>query len=100
MISSAKWSQLSLAQQLGNVGSEIARARHWQERHDLESRNRALARALELMDLTLDDARWQARLRELCLLREVLSDWFSGQNQYAVSLQDLETYCLQLSLRS
>jgi hypothetical protein len=44
-----------------------------------------MARALELIDLTLDDPHHRssvARLREICRAREVLLDFLVGPNQY------------------
>jgi hypothetical protein len=50
------WWELTLAEQLGNVGSEVSRAARWTDRNpDLATR--ALHRALELLDLTLADPR-------------------------------------------
>ena len=63
-----RWWELSLAQQLGNIGSEVGRALKWRSRNP-EIGARALDRALELFDLTLDDPDHRAslpRLRELC----------------------------------
>jgi len=59
--------ELSLAEQLGHVGSEVSRAVRWQSRNPDVAR-RALYRALELFDLTLADRRHRAnpaRLREI-----------------------------------
>ena len=43
-----RWHELALAQQLGNVGSEISRALKWRSR-DPAVAQRALERALELI---------------------------------------------------
>jgi hypothetical protein len=88
------WWTLSLAEQLGNIGSEVSRALRWQGRHaDLEQG--ALHRALELFDLTLDDPRHRqspARLRELARTREVVADFFAGPNQYGSTGPSLLKY--------
>ena len=94
-----RWTQLPLAQQLGHVGSELSRAKHWEMNHDSDSRDRALVRALGLLDLTLEDKRWRARLKELARLREVISDWFCGQKNYEVSSEALEQYCAHFVLK-
>ena len=94
-----KWSRFSLAQQLGNVGSELARARYWEEKNDFKSRNNALERALELIDLTLEDKRWQMRLKEIARLRELVSDWLLGQKTYEVIPSALEDYCTTFALK-
>ena len=98
MIDQSKWIKLTLAQQLGNIGSEISRARHWQEKKDASSAREALERAIGLLDQTLNDARHRRRLRELARLREVVCDWYSERGEYNCPPQTLEEYCLALSL--
>lgn len=95
MITQEKWSQLSLGQQMGHVASEIARARHWQEKGDTQSRNKALERALELIDLTLQDSRWKSKSSDILNLRQVISDSLSGNNNLNTALSDLEESCMQ-----
>jgi hypothetical protein len=54
-----------------------------------------MARALELIDLTLDDPRHRssvARLREICRAREVLLDFLVGPNQYGSTAVTLQRY--------
>ncbi len=94
-----RWEQLSLAQQLGNVGSEVARARHWEGRDHRGKRDEALIRALDLIDLTIADPRRRGGLKELCRLREVVCDWFAGSGAYEVTPEQLEAYCTSFALR-
>ena len=54
----------------------------------------AFIRALELLDLTITDPRWHRRLKELTRLREVLCDYFVGENQYNVTPDSLNNYFL------
>lgn len=89
---------MSLSQQMGHIGSELGRARRRESQNDRQSRDAALIRALDLLDLTLNDRRWQARFRELARFREVVSDWFIGEKAYDVPPEALEDYCLRLSL--
>jgi hypothetical protein len=89
-----RWFGLSLAEQLGNVGSEVGRTLKWRSRNP-EIAQGALHRALELIDLTLDDPRHRAsfaRLRELCRAREVLLDYLIGTNQYGSTETTLQRY--------
>jgi hypothetical protein len=93
-LAAGRWWSLSLAQQLGNVGSEVSRAVGWSTRHPQRA-EAALHRALELIDLTLDDPRHRgsvARLRELARVREVLLDFFAGSNQYGSTAASLQKY--------
>src|ERR1051325_1811005 len=83
-LAAGRWHELSLFEQLGNIGSEISRATRWTGKNADLARG-ALERALELFDLTLDDPRHRrspARLREIARAREVVADFFAGPNQY------------------
>ena len=93
-LAGGRWWTLSLAEQLGNVGSEVSRSLRWKERNP-EIAQRAFERALELLDLTLDDPRHRksvARLREIARAREVLADFYAGPNQYGSTGPDLQRY--------
>jgi len=89
-----RWRRLSLAEQLGNVGSEVSRALKWRSRNPTIARG-ALDRAVELIDLMLDDPRHRvsvARLREICRAREVLLDFLVGTNLYGSTEATLQRY--------
>ena len=58
MFDSKKWFQLSLSEQMANIGSEVIRAVKWHNKGEKEHKEKALERALELFDLTLSDPRW------------------------------------------
>lgn len=88
-LASGNWQKLSLAEQLGNIGSEVSRARRWLGK-DQKSYDGAVERALELFDLTLGDPRWRKRLREIARLREVFCDAITGGKEYGSTLKDLE----------
>ena len=98
MINQERWFKFSLCEQMGNIGSEITRARIWEDKNDLKSRNQALERALELIDTTKDDSRLYKRRRELCYLREILADKYIDASIYNDSLKGLEKYCLDFAL--
>jgi len=86
-----KWFQLSLCEQLGNIGSEVNRALHWKEK-DRNNFEDAIRRALELFDLTLKDPRWKKRLKEIARARELFCDAITGGKEYNSSLKDLDRY--------
>ena len=99
-LASGRWHALSLAQQLGNIGSEISRALKWSTRSPETARG-ALHRALELIDLTLDDPRHRQsapRLREIARTREVVVDFFAGPNEYGSTGSSLLKYFDQFAL--
>jgi hypothetical protein len=93
-----RWQQLSLAQQLGHIGSEITRARIWQEKADRQRSLDALERALHLLDLSLDDSRARHSNREVTRLREIVSSHYTSKEQYDVTLNELELYCNSFAL--
>jgi hypothetical protein len=93
-LAEGRWWRLTLAEQLGHVGSEISRAVRWTPR-DAERAQSALYRALELLDLTMADPRHRqtpARLREIARAREVVADFFAGPNQYGSTGPSLQKY--------
>ncbi|MBU3935640.1 hypothetical protein KJ909_03115 [Patescibacteria group bacterium] len=84
-LASGKWQQLSFSQQMANIGSEVERSIIWQNKNNLSYSRQAGQRFLELLFLTIADPKNKKRLKELTRLREVLLDYFFGQNQYASS---------------
>lgn len=91
-LASGRWFTLSLAEQLGNTGSEVNRAILHFEKNRKESGLLAFYRALELIDLTISDKRWNKRLKEICRLRELLCDVFVGENTYNTTYEFLKKY--------
>ena len=91
-LAAGHWRELSLREQLGNVGGEIHRAIMWKGKDEKKYQD-SIDRALELMDLTLQDPRWRdERLRELNRVREMISDAISGGKEYGSTLEDLDCY--------
>ena len=86
----ASWAKFSLEEQMANIGSEVGRtlrakdnaARYWG----------AVARALDLFYLTIEDPRWKGRLREILRVRELFAAAALGSNEFKTSLQDLDRY--------
>ena len=96
-LAEGRWRGLTFAEQMGNVGSEVSRALRWQGR-DRALFEGAVERALELLDLTIQDPRWRGRLRELTRAREFLCDAFFGGKEYESSFEDLDRYFFQFAL--
>ncbi len=96
-LAAGSWQKLSLAEQLGNIGSEVSRARRWQGK-DEKSFKGAADRALELFDLTIADPRWSKRLKEIVRSREVFCDAIEGGKEYKSNLSDLDRYFFHFAL--
>lgn len=97
MVSKERWFTLPLADQLGNIGSEVGRAAKWQDK-DEKSFWGAVTRALELLDLTREDVRWVKRRPELNRAREVFADAVLGGKEYRSTIADMEDYFMHFAL--
>ena len=84
-LASGRWNELSFVEQMANVGSEVARAISWKNKNNAGYSQRAFERALELLDLTLEDKKNRNRLREIARVREALVDYFAFGNTYQSS---------------
>lgn len=96
-VSKERWLTLSLAQQFGNIGSEVGRAAKWQGK-DESSFWGAVTRATELLDLTQMDKRWEKRRLEIGRAKEVFADAVLGGHEYQSNLNDLEKYFMPFAL--
>src|SRR3989344_4780043 len=92
-LAQGRWHQFSLSEQLANIGSEVGRAAKWQDK-DEQNFNGAVDRALELMDMTIEDQRWSKRLFELGRIKELFCDGVLGGKEYGTKLFGLENYFL------
>ncbi len=93
-LSQARWSQISLVEQMANIGSEVIRAMKWRDKQNDEYSNLANVRALELFDLTLIDEDNFSRLKEIARARELWLDFFVGSNQYNQTSEQWHNYFL------
>lgn len=90
-LAAGRWYELSLTEQLANIGSEIERALDFQKLKD-DRAIPAFERALDLFDLTLADVRLRGRYKEIARTREVMCDYFVGDNEYHSTQESLRGY--------
>ncbi len=93
------WQKLKLNNQLANIGSEVSRVIQWHKARNALQADKALHRALELIDLNLTAKRWRSRWMEIARLREALCDRFAGNRTFEISLKSLEDNFLVFALR-
>ncbi len=87
-----RWFELSLPEQLANVGSEVIRAINWKQKQKEEYSRQAALRAFELLDLTIKDEKNKSRLKEILRLRELLADFLWFDNRYNSSAESFKKY--------
>ena len=77
-LSEGRWFTMSLAEQMGNIGSEVCRALTWRKKGNTEYAENAFVRSLELLDFTLADERWRGpKRREIARTRESWCEFIS-----------------------
>lgn len=80
-LSDGAWAEMTLAQQMANIGSESYRAAKWLSKNRADNAEKAFERMQELIDLTLaycrrDAPNRKSLLKELCRFREIFCDAF------------------------
>ncbi len=98
-LAAGRWATLSLAAQLANVGSEVDRAITAWAAQRVDRFDRALARALELFDLTVRDDRWRGhRRREILRAREEFCRLFFSDDALSGVVRSLQHYFLYFAV--
>ncbi len=87
----SRWNRFTLFEQMANIGSEVFRAINWRNK-DPKLTQLSFERALELFDLTIRDSKNKQSLKEICRAREVLVDYFVGDNEYKSSNKLWQNY--------
>lgn len=89
-----RWNTLTLAEQLGNIGSEYMRFSSWKKKSDKKYINASFDRFIELLDLTIQDRRWKNRISEFLRLREVVCDQYLETEEFSIAHSEIENYFL------
>ncbi len=86
------WQKLSFFEQMANIGSEVERAIKWRNKGNAEYGKLAFERALELIDLTIENEKSKSHLKELTRVREALADYFAFDNEYKSTDKSWQNY--------
>jgi len=87
-LAAGAWKNLSLVEQLANVGSEVERTIAWKEKGNNKYSKKAFERALELLSLTKaslankNSSKTRSNLKEIARVYELLVDYFAGENRF------------------
>jgi hypothetical protein len=86
------WKKFTLNQKLGNIGSEVARARIWDEKNDIPIRNKSLERVLEMLNILLQENLSLSAKKELTKTRELVECWQRDDKTFIYAPRLLEDY--------
>ena len=87
------WGEYSIEYQMGNIGSEISRSLKWSAKGNKARAAKAIDRALELFDFTIQaNLHSPARLREVLVAREEFCDYFFGGNSWHTDPVRMQKY--------
>ena len=78
---------------MANIGAEFDRALRWRKKDKKQSLD-AFYRAIYLLDETINDKKNHHRLKEICRLKEILIDYFLGDNIYHSDEKFFQKYFL------
>ncbi len=84
-LAAGRWYELSFVEQMANIGGEVERSLKWRAKNNTVYCQQAFERALELIDLTLEDTKNVNRLKELARLREAIVDFFADSNEFSTT---------------
>lgn len=87
-----RWKDYSIFEQMANIGAEVGRAINWRKKNNTKMSLNAFYRALELIDLTIEDKKNRNSLKEILRLKELLGDYIVGDNIYHTSDEQLNKY--------
>lgn len=94
-----RWAQLSIFEQMGNIGSEVGRAINAWRQGNAERADGAIYRALDLFDATAEvwAKRKSPKTREVLRARECFAALFYG-GTFEQDADALERYFMQFAL--
>lgn len=87
-----RWNSFSIFEQMANIGAEVGRAINWRKRKNKGMSQNAFYRALELLDFSIEDSKNKNSLKEILRVREMLVDYFAGDNIYHSTDKAWEKY--------
>ena len=93
------WTKMSLAEQLGNAGSDFDRAVRWKQKKQAKLAMSAVQRTLDQIDQTLSDDRHAGyRRKEIARLREEVCRELFADEINIESAKQLQRYFLAFAI--
>lgn len=92
MDNSINWFNMSVGDQIANIGSEVNRAINWKNKGNRSREINFCNKAIEFLELIKSDPKNKYRLNELDGCIEELRDYFLGENVYNTTDEMLRKY--------
>ena len=92
------WKTLTVAQQLGHIGSEFSMYALLLKKEALIDARKSLTIVSNLLEFTILDTRWANHLNELTRFRKLLNDTTSEEYVHQLAVEKLQTYLLSFAL--
>lgn len=87
------WQNHDITYQMGNIGSEVSRSLKWSASGNVKRADKAIDRALELFDFTIEaNLDNHARLTEILKARDEFCDYFFANNSYHTDPVRMQKY--------
>lgn len=87
------WLNRPITYQMGNIGSEVSRSLKWAAKGNQPRADKAIDRALELFDFTIEaNLKNHARLTEILKARDEFCEYFFGDNSYRTDPIAMQKY--------
>lgn len=81
-----KWSGFSKGQQILMIANEINRAKNILSKNNSDDIKSSYERALDLIDITVQDSKWENNLKELLRCREFIGMLYNERDSYLNNL--------------
>ena len=83
------WFMYNMPKQILSIGAELMRAKSMINISNFKESQNSLYKTIELVDMTVDDAKWNRKLKELLKFKEILAKvclYHFDQKEYVLSL--------------
>jgi hypothetical protein len=99
-VSEERWAALTLDDQIGNLGTDVARA----VRAKVSGAEKRLAMWLAIVrtefEMTVEDPRWELERAEIERQRSRVEDFLTGPNHHGLTPESLDAYFYPFAVRS
>jgi hypothetical protein len=86
------WFEMAVSMQISNIGSEVSRVINWKNKGNEKRKIGFCEKAIEFLQLSIEDPKNKHRIGELSFCIEELKDYFLGENIYKTTDEMLHKY--------